>query len=101
VLFDALILPGGAASVKGLAASCAAQRFIADAYAHGKAICAIGEGAQLLRGLVPPEGDEAAQVPGIIVSRGEPPVRVQLARDFIAAIAQHRHGPRPHRADAA
>jgi len=101
VLFDAVILPGGTASVKALAANPAVKRFVADAYKHGKAICAIGEGAHLLRGLALPDGDEPAQVPGVIVSRGEPPVRVQLARDFIAAIAGRRHGPRPHRGIAA
>jgi catalase len=88
--------------VKTLAANVAAQRFIADAYSHGKAICAIGEGAQLLRTLPLPEGDEATQMAGVIVSRGEPPARVQLARDFIAALARHRHWPRPQlRATAA
>jgi catalase len=33
-------------------------------------------------------------VPGVIVGRGDPSTRVQLAQDFVAAIARHRHWQR-------
>lgn len=96
VLFDAVVVPGGAASVQALAGSAAAIRFLLEAYGHGKPICVIGEGVQLLAPLGLADPREAAKVPGIVVvGRSDPPARAQLAQEFVAAIASHRHAGRP------
>lgn len=95
VLFDGVVVPGGAASVQALAACGAAVRFILEAYRHGKAICVIGEGLQLLAPLGLGDAQAVSNVAGIIVGRNDPPAREQLARDFVAALASHRHWVRP------
>jgi catalase len=95
VLFDALLLPGGAASVLALAACGPAVSFVIEAYRHGKPICVIGEGLQLLSPLGLADAQTAAAVPGIVVGRNDPHQRTQLAHDFAAAIAAHRHWARP------
>jgi catalase len=95
VLFDAVIVPGGSASVQALALSGPAVRFLLEAFKHCKTICAIGEGAQLLRFLAL-DADAAAKVPGVVIGRNEPPARAQLAQEFVAALARHRHWSRQH-----
>jgi catalase len=48
VLFDAVFIPGGARSAATLAQSAAAVQFVAEAFMHGKAVGAIGEGIDVL-----------------------------------------------------
>jgi catalase len=96
VLFDAVVIPGGVASVQALAANGCAVQFVLEAYKHCKAICVIGEGAQLLRPLGLDDPEAAAKVPGIVTGRNDPPSRAQLVLDFIAAIGRHRHWTRAH-----
>ena len=48
VLFDAVYVPGGAASVKALLQKGDAHVFIDEAYKHGKPIAAVGEGMELI-----------------------------------------------------
>ncbi len=91
VMFDAVLVPGGAASAQALARNGDAVHFVLEAYKHCKAICVIGEGAQLLRTLGIGAGEGGPAVPGIVVGRNDPPARAQLAQEFIAAIARHRH----------
>ncbi|MBE7940408.1 MULTISPECIES: catalase [Ramlibacter] len=93
VLFDAVLVPGGPSSVEALAASGDALHFVLEAYRHGKPLCLIGEAVTLLASLgVAADG---AGVPGLVVGRNEPPARAQLAQDFLAAMARHRHWGRP------
>jgi catalase len=96
VMFDGVVVPGGAAHVEMLERCGDAVHFVLEAYRHCKAICVIGEGVRLLKPLGLADGDAAAKVPGLIVGRNEPPTRPQLAQDFIAALARHRHWARPH-----
>ncbi|HSV35201.1 MAG TPA: catalase [Ramlibacter sp.] len=100
VMFDAVLVPGGSASAQALAHNGDAVHFVLEAYKHCKAICVIGEGAQLLRtlGIGAGEGavESGAAVPGVVMGRNDPPARSQLAQDFIAAIARHRHWSRPN-----
>ena len=93
VLFDAVLVPGGAAHAQALARSGDALHFVLEAYRHGKPLCLIGDGAQLLAslGLEP----EAAAAAGVLIGKGDPATRVPMAQDFIAAIARHRHWMRP------
>ncbi len=48
VLFDAVYVPGGAASVKTLLRSGDARVFVEEAYKHGKPIAAVAEGVELV-----------------------------------------------------
>jgi catalase len=91
VLYDAVLVPGGT-SAQTLAAQGDAVHFVREAFRHCKTIGVIGEGAQLLRTLG--LGDDAAGVPGIVIGRNDPPSRPQLAQEFIAALAKHRHWSR-------
>jgi catalase len=96
VMFDAVLVPGGAASAQALGVNGDAVHFMLEAYKHCKPICVIGEGVQLLRTLgVGVEQAGAAAIPGVVVGRNDPPGRAQLAQDFIAALARHRHWTRP------
>jgi catalase len=90
VMFDAVLVPAGAASAQALMKCGDAVRFVLDAYRHCKPLCLIGESVELLRaaGLPPAEAEAPA---GVVIGTNEPTTRLQMAQDFIAAIARHRH----------
>jgi catalase len=90
-LFDAVLVPGGASSAQALARNPLAVQFVRDAWRHGKALCVIGESSELLKDVGVPEG---GRPPGVVTGSNEPTTRNQLAQDFIAAIARHRHWDR-------
>ncbi len=92
VVYDAVYLPGGARSVAALQADPRALSFIADAYRHGKAIAATGEGIDLLLAShVDARLEPAlAKQPGLVLERAPKDIAT-VAAHFIAAIAQHRH----------
>jgi len=94
LVWDAVLVPGGAPAAQALAASGEAVCFVHEAYRHGKPLCLIGESAQLLRvpGVV--GGAEGAAPAGVILGRNDPATRLQMAQDFIQAIAHHRHWAR-------
>jgi catalase len=96
VMFDAVLVPGGSSSAQALAGNGDAVHFVLEAYKHCKAICVIGEGAQLLRTLGIGAGEGGPAVPGVVLGKNDPPARAQLAQEFIAAIARHRHWLRPN-----
>ncbi len=85
--FDALVLPGGKASVDALMVDGRAHEYIKDHYRHGKTILALGESSRLM------------QACGVDVS--ETDTGIVLAKDakkgvsaFINALASHRHPQR-------
>jgi catalase len=87
VMYDAVLVPGGAASVQALLQQGAALEFVAEAYRHAKPIGAVGEGVELLREARVPVSDESA-ADGVVVGQA---TDVQAFADaFAAAIAQHR-----------
>ena len=90
VMFDAVLVPGGAASAQALQKDGNAVHFVLEAYRHCKALCLIGESVEILRaaGLLPAEGAAPA---GVVIGTNEPTTRLQMGQDFIAAIARHRH----------
>lgn len=90
VLFDAVLVPGGAASAQALARDGRAVHFLLEAYRHCKPLCLIGESVELLRthGLL--QADAAAPA-GVVIGTNEPTTRLAMAQDFIAALARHRH----------
>ena len=91
VMFDAVLVPGGATSTQALVAQGDALRFVLEAFRHGKALCLIGESVQLLQ----QAGPQALGAEGVVLGPNEPASRLQMAQDFIQAIARHRHWGRP------
>jgi len=83
VVFDAVFVPAGSASVATLAASGEAVHFIAEAYKHAKAIGAVAEGSQLLEraGVSISADTEGVATAGSVKA---------VTKPFFAAIAKHR-----------
>jgi catalase len=79
-VYDAVFIPGGPASVAILQADGNVIHFVNEAFKHGKAIAAAGDGADILRTAGIDDG-----AAGVVTGTG-----AALARSFIAAIAQHR-----------
>jgi catalase len=99
VMFDAVLVPAGAQGAEALARSGDALHFVLEAYKHCKAICTVGEGVKLLATLG--VGIELSKAPaGVVVAAtpttnlGDTSAATQIAQDFIAAIAKHRHWDR-------
>ena len=88
VLFDAVYVPGGAASIEMLEGEADAYEFVDEAFRHCKAIAATGEGVGFVKGTFVGKstGDKA-------VVFGENGAK-SAADDFIKAIAQHRNWDR-------
>jgi catalase len=90
VLWDAVIIPGGAAATAVLAQSGHALEFLKDQYRHCKPMLFLGSSASLL---------EAAGIPATLESGEEDPGLLQFAAEerqaavsaFIGALAAHRH----------
>jgi len=97
VLFDAVFVPGGAGSRETLLAEPRAVEFVAEAYKHCKAIGATGEGMALLQAAgistIDREPTRKGRKPsgplGVVV--GQDAAVIGIAREFIQAVAQHRH----------
>jgi len=101
VLFDALYVAGGDASVATLKHEAKALHFINEAYLHCKAIAATGAGVDLVNAshVGARLGDANGVKPkdvlvneGVVLSREASPAKV--ATEFVKAIAQHRHWSR-------
>jgi catalase len=101
VLFDAVYIPGGEASVTALVQKDEAREFVREAYKHCKAIAASGEGVDFIAtSLVDQiaeiaeiaELEKVAEVEGVVTSRDGAGARIASA--FIKAIAKHRHWER-------
>ncbi|TFY98121.1 catalase [Ramlibacter rhizophilus] len=91
VMFDAVLVPAGTASAQALLRSGDAVHFVLEAYRHGKPLCLIGEGAQLLQKAVSLD----APLPGVVLGSNDPANRLQMAQEFIQALGAHRHWQRP------
>jgi catalase len=99
VLFDAVYIPGGEASVEALTGQAEASEFVSEAYKHCKAIAASGAGVRLLATAISgnfsekeESGNQVAADRGVVSSRDA--AVSDVARTFITAIAQHRHWER-------
>lgn len=90
IMFDAVIVPSGAAHVQALAAQGSARHFISEAYKHCKTLCLIGDAASLLAPQEP-TGEAAAAIPGVLLGTNDPLARPQLVQDLLAALGRHRH----------
>lgn len=96
IMYDAVFVPGGANSVAALKVQGDAIHFINEAFKHCKAIAALGAGVELLREAklddIHLAGDDGEQSTDRgVVTAGKTADPASFARDFILAIAQHRH----------
>ena len=90
VVFDGVIVPGGAAAARALEDSGGAVHFVAESYRHGKPIGAIGEGSSLLEAAwidIDEEHD------GVILGD----TAEALFEPFIEALGKHRAWSRDDR----
>ena len=98
VMFDAVVIAGGAASTATLGSMGEAVHFVLEAYKHGKPICALNEGVQLLSTLGFQAGKSAELVDeptaGVIVADARKTPEGKVSEHFIAAMALHRHWDR-------
>jgi len=101
VMFDAVLVPGGRLGAAALAGTGDAVHFVLEAYKHCKAICTVGEGVQLLSTLgIAADTPPGSLPPGVVVAAtpvtnlGDATAVTQIAQEFIAAIARHRHWDR-------
>lgn len=95
VMFDAVLIPGGADSAAALCGLGDAVHFVLEAYKHCKSICAVNEGGQLLRTLGFSQGNnpDMVTVPtaGVMLADARKVLEGSVSQDFMAAIALHRH----------
>ena len=98
VMFDAVLIPGGAESTLALCRLGEAVHFVLEAYKHCKTICALNEGHQLLvtLGFNIEKNRELINVPtpGVLLADACKVLDGQVSQDFLAAIALHRHWDR-------
>ncbi len=98
IMFDAVLIPGGANSVAVLCGMGEAVHFVLEAYKHCKTICAVNEGAQLLASLGFSHGKNPDQpfVPtaGVILADIRKVLDGQITADLTAAMSIHRHWDR-------
>jgi catalase len=103
IAVDAVLIGGGKEAADALVRNGDAVHYVLEAYKHGKAVCALGEGVALLAGLgIQPNSEEqsmAANHPGVLLGVGiantDTEALAALGERFIAAIAQHRFWDRP------
>jgi catalase len=88
VMFDAVFIPGGYKSITALKEDAEALHFVDDVFKHYKTIGASGEGCQLLEKFIVGANPEDHD-PGLVV--GSDVVTAIVAKEFINAIACHRH----------
>jgi len=102
VFYDAVFVPGGAASVAALQQSGDAVLFVREAFKHGKPIAAAGGAVDLLvlallgKAMLAGEASGGADVvsdQGLVSARADVAVS-KLAETFCEAIAKHRHWDR-------
>jgi catalase len=92
VLYDAVLVPGGEQSVRTLAGDGDAVHFVSEAFKHGKAIGALGEGVSLLetaRITAVRSSDQDAVSDQGVVTAGT--ATDEFTGAFIEAVAAHRH----------
>jgi catalase len=93
VVFDAAVLPDGAAGVQALCASGQAVEFVTLTWRHGKAVLALGAATRLLEAAgIGPDTLRGEPDPGLVLADGSA-TDAAVAR-FVTAVARHRHPER-------
>ena len=98
VMYDGVVVPGGAASVEALRASGDAVHFVAEAFKHCKPIAAVGAGVDLLSAAGLPVGARAKGRVGVeqgVVTGGEGADPAAVGERLVEALGQHRFFGRP------
>jgi catalase len=95
VMYDGVIVAGGAASVAALATHGDAMHWINETYKHCKTVGAVGEGVDLLRGakfadVRIADGDNPMAEHGVVTAR-DPGA---FATAYLVALSQYRHWDR-------
>jgi catalase len=94
VLYDAVVVPGGA-SAKDLAANADAIHFVRECFRHAKPIGAANEGVALIEAAALPEIDLAKRGQSKVASQGVVTARVSdlgpFTVAFVEALRAHRH----------
>ncbi|QBD74649.1 catalase [Ktedonosporobacter rubrisoli] len=101
IMYDAVFIPNGQQGIDQLLKQGSARHFVAEAYKHGKAIAAIGEGIELLKQVDIPNlslsgtssNGTLVNAAGVITAQKTSDFQA-LAEQFAQAIAQHRHWTR-------
>jgi len=99
VVFDAVVVLGGKASVQKLSGLGNALSFVAEAYKHGKPIAALEEGVEIVESLRFPgiqlsDGDVVVDKGVVTTRKYLPSEKVEdqtLFKTLFTAIAAHRH----------
>ena len=98
IMFDAVLIPGGADCASALCRLGEAVHFVLEAYKHCKTICALNEGHQLLitLGFNMEKNRELINTPtpGVLLADARKAMDGQVSQDFMAAVALHRHWDR-------
>ena len=98
IMFDAILIPGGAQNNETLAGMGEAVHYVLEAYKHCKPICAVNEGVLLMvtLGFAAGKNPELVTSPaaGVIIGDARRAPEGQISKDFIAAMTQHRHWDR-------
>ena len=89
VLFDAVFVPGGKASVDALSAEPASGEFLREAYKHCKSIAGNDVGAEFVERVLATAFETGGENEGMTLGRNASIGKI--AADFIEAIAAHRH----------
>jgi len=104
VLYDAVYVPGGGASVDAMKQLGDPIHFIDEAFRHNKPIGATGAGVELLEAshikgvkLAGPQALGQTYVDRGVVTARSGPVSTSFTAAFIQAIAAHRHWDRPEK----
>lgn len=92
VLFDAVFVPDGAASIDALSNVPEAREFVSEAYKHCKAIAANGAAVDFVDRVLVTSLESVAGREGMVLNRQAPIEK--LAALFIEAIGAHRHWAR-------
>ncbi|RJS60830.1 catalase [Bacillus sp. PK3_68] len=89
VIFDAVYVAGGKASVEQIKGNPKAAEFIKDAFKHFKTVGAAAEGGELL--II--AGVQSGSDPGVVIAH-DPKELEAFSKSFITALAEHRHWSR-------
>jgi catalase len=99
VLYDAVVVAGGADGVATLSADGHTVHFVAEAYKHAKPVGALGAGVGLLRRAQLPGADGSAAPDGasagVVIQPDSGPASDDFVARFVEALAGRRYFQRP------
>lgn len=90
IVFDGLLLPNGPRCLKTLLQQGIVKHFVLEAYKHFKTIGFLHDALRFL-----PEFEFSTDEPGLIIQEKDVSLNA-FVKQFIAALAQHRHWHRTH-----